>query len=268
MTAAIPAIPAIPSVPNLRDLGGATTAAGVMRPGRVYRSVQLANLADADVAAFEGLGVVTVVDLRTAGERRAAPDRIVGGAALKTLDVLADSPTAAAADVPKLLENPGPALAELTPAKAVALMSDAYRDMVRLDSAVASYREFVRLLAAPTQQPLLFHCTTGKDRTGWAAAIVYSLLGADRSVIDADYERTNDVLLPALEPLVDKAVASGADRDLVLAVLGVRPEYLDAAFAEAQSRYGSMDGYLREGLGADDATRAAVAAALVVPAAR
>ena len=55
---------------------------------------------------------------------------------------------------------------------------------------------------------------------------------------------------------------------LVLAVLGVRPEYLDAAFAEAQSRYGSMDGYLREGLGADDATRAAVAAALVVPAAR
>ena len=264
----IAAIPSIPSVPNLRDLGGAATAAGTVREGRLYRSVQLANLADADVAAFERLGVVTVVDLRTAGERQAAPDRVVGGAALMTLDVLADSPTAAAADVPALLENPGPALAELSPAKAVELMSDAYRDMVRLDSAIASYREFVRLLAAPTQQPLLFHCTTGKDRTGWAAAIVYSLLGADRAVIDADYLRTNDVLLPALEPLVEKAVASGADRDLVLAVLGVRPEYLDAAFAEAAARYGSMEAYLSEGLGADEATRAAVAAALVAPAGR
>jgi hypothetical protein len=75
------------------------------------------------------------------------------------------------------------------------------------------------------------------------------------------------VLLPALEPL-SRRPWPPAPTAISCSPCSGASEYLDAAFAEAAARYGSMEAYLSEGLGADEATRAAVAAALVAPAGR
>lgn len=255
----------IPSVPNLRDLGGLPVAGGTVRPARLFRSVELAKVTDADLPAVRALGLRTVVDLRTAGECAAAPDRLLDGVQETRLDVLADSPVAMAARVPELLADPAAALAGVDEEQLLAAFDQTYRGLVTLPSAVAAYRAFVDLLADPASSPLLFHCTTGKDRTGWAAAVALSILGADRSTVMADYLRTNDDLLPALDPMLRAAVAGGVDETVMRTVLGVRAEFLEAAFDEVDSRHGSMDGYLHEVLGVDDGLRTAIRTQLIDP---
>src|SRR4051794_8708913 len=90
------------SAPNLRDLGGLRAAGGVVRTGAVYRSATLARLEGDDIEAFLGLGITTVYDLRTVGERSASPDQLPDGVRLVGLDVLADSTTDVAAGVGQL----------------------------------------------------------------------------------------------------------------------------------------------------------------------
>ena len=63
--------------------------------------------------------------------------------------------------------------------RAQALFADTYRSLVSSGSARAAYRTLLTELAADDAGPLLFHCTAGKDRTGWGATVILSLLGAD-----------------------------------------------------------------------------------------
>jgi protein-tyrosine phosphatase len=70
----------------------------------------------------------------------------------------------------------------------------------------------------------------------------------------ADYLLTNDQLLPALQPVVDKFKSIGGDPDLLTPVLGVEKPYLEAGLAEMKKHYGTIDGYFSEGLGLDSAT--------------
>jgi protein-tyrosine phosphatase len=166
-----------------------------------------------------------------------------------------DAPDAAPAQLPKVMADARGAAAILGDGKAEAMFERGYRQIVALPSALAAYRRFFATLAAEDRRPLLFHCTTGKDRTGWAAAVTLTLLGVSAEDVMRDYILTNDQLLPALRPVVDRFVAAGGDPDLLQPVLGVRPGYLEAAFDEARQRYGSMDRYLAAGLGIDDGLR-------------
>lgn len=239
------------SAPNLRDLGG--LAAGgerIVRPGAIYRSATLARLAGTDLDAFAGLGITTVYDLRTAGERATEPDSLPAGVRTVGLDVLADSTEDVAASVGQLVTDPAALAATLGDGRGTALMEESYRNIVSLPSALAAYRAFYLDLIDPTRTgAALFHCTTGKDRTGWAAASLLLLLGVDEDDVRADYLQTNSDLLPALRPIIDAAAAKGVDTSLLMPVLGVRGEYLDAAIDEATSRFGDIDGYAQKGLG-------------------
>lgn len=253
------------SVLNMRDLGGLPVAGGAVRPGQVYRSASLANLSDADKPAFEQRSITTVYDLRTAGETSGAPDVVPDSARSIALDVLADSPAAAAANINEMLANPALLADALGGGKATEMLTESYRDIVGLPSALAAYREFFLSLADPDRRgAALFHCTTGKDRTGWAAAALLTLLGASRETILADYLQTNTDLVPALQPLIDRAAAGGVDPELILPVLGVDERYLAAAFDEVDQRFGDMDGYFALGLGLDSDIIAAIRARFVV----
>jgi protein-tyrosine phosphatase len=166
------------------------------------------------------------------------------------LDVLADSSTDVAAGVGQLAADPVALAATLGDGRGAALMAESYRNIVSLPSARAAYRAFYLDLIDPSRTgAALFHCTTGKDRTGWAAASLLLLLGADETDVRADYLQTNTDLLPALQPVLDAAAAKGVDPDLLLPVLGVRAEYLETALAEAVDRYGDVRGYALDGLG-------------------
>jgi protein-tyrosine phosphatase len=244
----------IATVPNLRDLGGWPTPAGPVRTGLLYRSAEFDQLQGDDLAAFTSLGVKSVYDLRTEAERAAQPNRVPPGIDHIVLDVLQGSSGAAPAMLAKVLSDPKAAQELLGGGKAQELFEHGYREIVSLPSALAGYKHFFGDLAQDAHRPALFHCTTGKDRTGWAAASMLMLLGASDEDVLADYLLTNDQLLPALQPLIDKFASIGGDPALLGPVLGVRKEYLHAALDEMQQRFTGIEGYFSTGLGLDTAT--------------
>lgn len=239
----------LPTLANLRELGGWPAADGSrVVAGRLYRSTKLSGLDAADTSRLADRGIGSVVDFRTAVERENEPDRDVPGATNLSLDVLADSVISQSADLPKLMQYPAEVNALLADGGAKQLMAGAYREIVRLPSALASYRAFFEVLDR-SDDAVLFHCTTGKDRTGWGAATVLTVLGVSRDDIVAEYLLTNDQLLPRMAGAIDAFAAAGGDPDLIRPVLGVDPDFLQASFDAVQEEFGSMAGYLENGLG-------------------
>ncbi|OKK19306.1 protein tyrosine phosphatase [Streptomyces sp. CB00455] len=261
---------AMPSttVANLRDLGGTPLPGGrTVRPGLVLRSGRLDRLdleADPVVAA---LGLRTVIDFRTAVERADRPDRVPAGARGLAADVLADQVHTgrmpAAAHLGDLLSDPAVAEEHLGGGKAQAMFGEVYRSFVHSASAQAAYRLLLTEAADPDAGPLLFHCTAGKDRTGWGATVILSLLGADDDTLMAEYLSVNPAVRQAFAPMIEGFTVSGGDPDIALALIGVFPSYLRAALDEVATRYGSMEKYVREGLGVPDETVGALRARLV-----
>jgi protein-tyrosine phosphatase len=251
-------------VPNLRDVGGWPTRDGRhVKGGLVYRSISLHRLVGGDVKAVEALGLRTVYDLRTEAERTAEPDRPLDGVEHVVVDVLADSQDAAPADLVGLLSDPKRAREMLGDGKAETLFTGAYREIVSLPSALAGYRELFTGLGDSDRRPALYHCTTGKDRTGWATAALLTLLGVERELVMQEYLLTNEQLVPALEPIFERFEAAGGDRAVLMPVLGVEASYLDASFHEMHDRFGTIEGYFAEGLGIDAAAQDALRGAFV-----
>ena len=243
-------LPEIATLPNLRDLGGhRTSEGGRLRSGLIYRSVDLSRLDDVGLRALADLGIRTVYDLRTAQECADRPDRLPSGARRIGLDVLADAEDDAPAQLPAILEDPARAEEVFGGGRTERRFETAYRGIVSLPSARRSYRALFRGLADAAGEPALFHCTTGKDRTGWAAASLLLVLGVDHDDVVEDYLRTNRDLLPALRPLFDRFARAGGDPDLLVPALGVKEQYLETALDEVRSRYGGIREYFREGLG-------------------
>lgn len=234
----------------MRDLGGIPVAGGVVRRAALYRSASLAKLDGADESAFAGLGITTVYDLRTAAERTGALDRLPAGVRTVWLDVVADAPDNIAASIPQLLADPAALAEQLGGGRADGYLADANRKFVSMPSALSAYRRFyLDLIDDHRSGAALFHCTTGKDRTGWAATSFLLLLGASEDDVRTDYLETNSDLAPALQPMLDALSAKGVDTELLQPILGVRDSYFDAALDELRSRYGTIEGYARTGLG-------------------
>jgi protein-tyrosine phosphatase len=249
----------IASVPNLRDVGGYKTDDGAtVARGLVYRSDQLSGISPDDLEKLAGLDLEVDYNLRTTEERNARPDEVPPGVEYVWLDVLADSPQAGPAQLEKLMKNPKEANAALGGGKVEAGFEQSYREFVSLPSAKREFAKLFVSLGDQKQLPALFHCTTGKDRTGWAAAAMLTLLGVPRDVVMEDYLRSNDYILPAYEEVIDAFVAAGGDPASPPAILGVKREYLEAAFDEMQTQYGSIENYFSEGLGIDAAHQKAL----------
>ncbi|WP_405009062.1 tyrosine-protein phosphatase [Kitasatospora sp. NBC_01539] len=223
------------SAPNFRDAGGYRTSGGHwVRMGVLYRSGDLARLTDADLATLRRLGIRTDIDLRTASERAASPDRVPTGTTYVVADVLGSG---IAGSLPA------------TEAAAVQMMEDVERTMVSSDSGRAAYTTLVGAAADRGAAAVLYHCTAGKDRTGWASAAVLTALGVPRATVNADYLASNTYRAAENAAALQQVPASM--RPAYQALLDVRPSYLDAGFAEVTRVYGSFDGYLRTGLGLD-----------------
>ncbi|WP_294478228.1 tyrosine-protein phosphatase [uncultured Victivallis sp.] len=216
---------------NVRDFGGLETVPGRrIKPGRVFRSDDLSGLTSRGKAALEERGIRTVVDFRGDDEVRLAPDRL---------------PDTVQRTV-RLPIEPGNVLelTRLTCETAPEMMCELYRVLAR--DAQEMYWEFFRLLSNPENSPLLFHCSAGKDRTGFAAALFLLSLGAPRETVRQDY------LLSAR--LVREKYRSAIEADERFAsIYTVRPEYLAAAFEVIDREFGGTEHYLRNCLGIDTA---------------
>jgi protein-tyrosine phosphatase len=230
------------SADNFRDVAG--DGAGYpardgrrVRRGLFYRSNEL-QLADEDAASLAGLGIRTIHDLRSAFEIEAHPDVEVPGAAWRHAEVagIPMETVATLADVDS----------------AVRVMHQVYDAFVRSPEARTSYAALITELATG-ELPQLFHCTAGKDRTGWAAALLLEVAGVDRGTILADYLLTNDVSSATREKyLALVAEHLGPEKVAVYEpTMVVETAYLQTAYAAADEDYGSVEGYLTDGLGLD-----------------
>lgn len=261
-----PHVRASAAVANLRDVGGRRTRDGrEVRRGVLFRSAELRAPAVADDPAVAALGVRTVVDLRTAAERDAAPDVLPAGARGLHADVLAPDTQAAApaVDLSQLLRDPdrvAQALADLDPAER---MRETYVELVVGTPARAGYAALLREVARPDAGPLLYHCTAGKDRTGWATTVLLLAAGVDEDEARAEYLAVNPAVRAMYAPMLDGFASVGGDPGLLVPLLEVRAAYLDAALEAVREHFGTFDAYLRDGLGLDDDEVTALRTALV-----
>ncbi|HEY1706920.1 MAG TPA: tyrosine-protein phosphatase [Rhizomicrobium sp.] len=232
------------SAANFRDVGGYRTKDGRwVRMGLAYRSNALNQLTDADLARASALGIKIVCDLRMDDERRSGPDPVLGHATEISDNVMADRQVAAGRG-------------SVSPARsAVKRMQDAYRDFVSLPSAQRGYHDLFERLSNSENLPTVFHCTAGKDRTGWAQAVLLTILGVPRDVILEDYVLTDHYLEPQIAS-VENTLRSVAATAKV--IMRADPSYLRAAFQEVDRRFGSFDNYLHKGLKLSDVTLTAI----------
>jgi protein-tyrosine phosphatase len=242
---------------NLRDLGGYATADGrALRWGVLYRSDALAELSDQDVAYLERLHLQRVVDFRSESERTRDPDRLPSG----VTDVW--QPISGSGLDPAQLKDRLLA-GEVSADQAAGWLVDGNRAFVREFRDV--YARFLRDLAEPGNLPTLFHCTAGKDRTGFAAAIVLLALHVPRETAMHDYLLTNDFTAAKTQRTVQMirvvSLLRARPEDL-LPLFEARESYLNTAFA-AIDETGGVDAYLRDTLGIDDALRANLRANLL-----
>ncbi|WP_298440777.1 tyrosine-protein phosphatase [Gordonia sp. (in: high G+C Gram-positive bacteria)] len=256
MTATPGAPSPFPSLPNFRDLGHWPAADGkTVKPGLVFRSTEFLNTTNDDRTGFEALGLQTIVDLRTDPESAQCPDPSLPGVRGLHLNILEDATgSALGANLGKVMDDPASLhaiVSEFTVDKAKAAMIETYDELINSASAQKYYREFYSTMLAGELTPTLFHCTTGKDRTGWAAASFLTLMGVPTEDVYTDYLLTNDRLLPALSPIIAKFEGMGGQADAINAVLGVEKDYLDVAFSLVEKGWGSFDGYAEKVLGLD-----------------
>jgi protein-tyrosine phosphatase len=239
-------------VANLRDLGGHDVrGGGQIASGLVFRSSHLQGLSPAGEALLAGLGIGTAVDLRSAAERVVGEYQLPAGAEGVWLDVLADSPDSAAAFAQ--LFGTGE-LHRISAADTEAFMLNSYRDMVVLPSARDAYRRTFEIIADPGSGVVLIHCTAGKDRTGWASAVLQLWLGMDEDAVRTEYLRSNEEQPEMIAELVAAFEAAGGDPAAVANLVTVRSDYLDLALAQLADRHGTVEGYLQQGLGLSDET--------------
>jgi protein-tyrosine phosphatase len=250
------------SLPNLRDLGGVPTAAGPTRWGQVFRSTSLDRITEDDAGRLDDLGIGLVIDLRGQFERDHFPDRLPSGCGYLALDVFADAQVTDPSIVGRVMSDPVGPPAWLADGRSEHFMLNAYWDLVALPSALAAYRTMMLAMADPGSGPILFHCATGKDRTGWAAAVLLEIAGAARADIMADYLRTTIEMEHVIGPILSRYERLGGDPEALRPLVSVAPQFLEAAYRAVAEQFGSVTGYLHEGLGLHPREVAAVRARL------
>ncbi|MFD8636290.1 tyrosine-protein phosphatase [Streptomyces sp. NPDC059533] len=239
---------------NFRDLGGYRTwTGGQVRQGLVYRSDALGKLTAADVTTVSGLGLTKVVDFRIPMELQYdGADKLPAGL----------SPTSRPVSDLGLYGTLMGAIASGDPVKqeqilgggrAEAYMRDIYRSFVTNPENRAQFAQTVREIADGKQGPLLYHCTSGKDRTGWTSYVLLRALAVPEATAERDYLASN-----TFRAAYDAQVRAGIKQsgrmqnpDLLIPLQEVRQDYLDAATAQMEADYGSFYGYLTDGLGLD-----------------
>ncbi len=247
---------------NFRDLGGLPAADGrALRHGLLFRSEKLSALTDADVLGLGQLGLHTVIDLRSGQERRIHPSRLPeqDRPAVLELDVMAHPALSGRSLVGVLRDNP-------TTAGARQMMLALYR---AFPTAFAPELPalFDRLLAVDGL-PALIHCTAGKDRTGFLAALLLNAAGVAPAAVEADYMATAAQSDPVeMHAATTRAVAhwlgDRATGEVVDVLCEVRPAYLAASFEAIEAGWGGVGPYLAAEAGIDAAGLARLHARLL-----
>ncbi|MBW1605046.1 tyrosine-protein phosphatase [Lactobacillus sp. Sy-1] len=229
---------------NVRDLGGYTNSKGqTIKSKMLIRGAQLNKLTKADINKLTKTYRVAVdVDFRTPKEVAKAKDPKIKGVKYVKAPVVSDKENEE--DI-KVFNKDGE--------KGMILY---YTYFVNKTGRTEYRKLFDELLSTPANKAVLYHCSYGKDRTGFATALILTALGFDKKTIYKDYLLSNKYRAAATKADLDEMKKNGASKkELKNEYYNdiVEKQYLDKAYSLAEKKYGSMMGYLKKGLGLTNA---------------
>ena len=258
------AIAGLEGLNNGRDLGGYYTADGAyqVKPGLLFRTAKLADCTDGDVALLASLGIKKVIDLRMLTERLSKPDKTIPGA---------DNIVISTQTIPNIFAITGEDwLMMLSAIKSGVMdtyMTGMYRQLISDPVAIRGTQKFFQQLLDANGEPVLWHCTSGKDRTGIEAYLLMSALGCDPEVCREEYLNTNVFMAEKAQANYDKAYKYTHSKWIATEFYkyeGVSEMWLDVALT-VMERYGGVDAYLRDVIKLTDDDFAALRAIYLEP---
>lgn len=242
----------IKKVRNFRTVGNIKNKDGkTLKAGKLYRSANLFKLKEKSFKKIESLGIQKIIDLRNSKEISQKPDQLPNGIIYKNESAFEDEGDQL--DQAKKMVLKG----KVNGAEAEKRMLDFYRNFV------TEHPEVIRKIIMEileSDQPVLYHCTAGKDRTGIITALVLTILRFDKETIYNDYLLSNNYR----EKLIDRRLSLARNLHFIYPKLDIRvleklswvePAYLDASFNEINNKYGSVDRYIQEVLGISEDKR-------------
>ncbi|MEM6858998.1 MAG: tyrosine-protein phosphatase [Pseudomonadota bacterium] len=245
---------------NLRDYGGwAVPGGGRVKTGLLFRSGQHMEATPRDLETFQALDVRTIIDLRGVTERTNFPCRRHDEFAAEILAY--DGETSNSPP-----HEGGGGTVTMTAERAFNRMISVYTRMPVNPAMIAMFTRYLEALDT-REGGSLVHCFAGKDRTGIAASLLLHVLGVHRDDVTAEFLRTNDAptkhilerqSLPRMRAFYD-----GIEDEAIENLMNVRPEYIATYFAEVERDHGSLDTYLAQTLGVDEARKARLQARYV-----
>jgi protein-tyrosine phosphatase len=229
---------------NFRDLGGYPVAGGMrVKYGMVFRSDQLGNLTDADQDLLSAIGLRTVVDFRRRVEREEILDRI-DDPGVRQISLPVEAEAADVKNLRRLMEE-----GRVSAQGAKQYLIDANEHFIRSFGQV--FRDYLELLLDESSYPLVFHCSAGKDRAGFAAALTLWVAGASIETVMHDYLATNhctaNYVNGILEGLSD-VEGLNVSPEAVQTLMQVQPAFLQRALDTIAEDFGSVEAYLEKGL--------------------
>ncbi|MGC4019272.1 MAG: tyrosine-protein phosphatase [Muricomes sp.] len=234
---------------NFRELGGMKTAYGTISKNRLFRSGELVEIGQEDINKLLGdHQLKMIVDFRDKKEVSLKPDVSISGVEYCHIDIMKS--------IKENTTNLDNISIELNIASADRGMQDIYKEITLDSGSRQGYHDFIIKLKGLAQGATIFHCFAGKDRTGIGAAIVLTILGANRDDIFEDYLQTNksreaenDLLLGIIEK--EKGLNS-VQLEGMRRLLSVHESYLETMYRTVEESYGDFEGYIREGLNITD----------------
>ena len=230
---------------NFRDLGGYKTEDGrTVKWGKIYRSDNLHSLTDEDLKYMKRLNIKSVVDFRSLEERESEPDRLNPDMTQVLLPINFQ---------PKELDDDSikNIIKDLTFGDLDS--SNLLRDfnIVIVEEFAEEYKNFFRYIIENNAEPLVIHCTAGKDRAGFASAMILTILGVPREKVIEDYLLTNTYVKDHVDDKmleIELKTFFRADTDNLRKINLVEERYIQAAFDTIDSKWGGMDRYISEAL--------------------
>lgn len=234
-------------IDNFRDLGGYATQDGrQVKWGTLYRSGTWHGATAADTAAANSLGLTTFVDFRSSAEKEMEPDRLPEprGFDVVEIPILDEGNAAMVTEIMQRIES-----GDFEGFDPDALMIEGNQQFATVFT--PQYREFMQTVIAAEGRPVLWHCSAGKDRAGFAAAILLRILGVPHETVMRDYMASADnALASRRNELRLLGLFKGEEAAEKLTILmGVSEDWLQAGFDAIDEQWGSFDAYVRDGLG-------------------
>jgi protein-tyrosine phosphatase len=232
---------------NVRELGGYKTTSGkTIKRNKLIRSAAINELSEADQRTLSNYGVNQIIDFRSYEEAREQPDQAIPKAQQFFLPIFSEDETMVSLSAETLTQK----LADGEDAESQ--MKKVYRHFVESSHARKQYREFFDLVIKNDEAgATLFHCTAGKDRTGFGSFLLLSLLDVDSATIREDYLATNRYLGPFLKEKftpMEKQMPPEVVEALTT-LMSAKESFLDESLLAIEKNFGSVNQYLKEGLG-------------------